>query len=533
MKYLYNLNSLSFKVKFSIVSAIFLVFGIFGAVMVSQQQQEIRSRAADGVCWGVGEDCDDTPSSPIIAGTTWYSDGTTSKSVTPGASITARASNVPSSVNGYQLVSGTSGGNINAPCSQNTTILNSAQVFSGSTGIIGNVGATVNLAVGDWHVCFKEVAPGVNTTTPLVLTVTSSGAPSSTPTPIPVVLPTPIPTTISDTIGTGNCATVNVSSGEDLIADDCTINSGFNGSIRGSRNIIKGGLGGAIGNIFGDNNLIQGGMNGTITGNGNEICGDLGGSINGNNNIIHGTLFRGGTDNGTGNLILPGTPCGYRPSPSPSPTSTPTPAPTRTPTPTPIPTSIPTATPTVTIGDTIFSFDLLLHGIGKGGDSVNPIGGNPNPLHPQRQITIEVLNTQNQIVLTKAGAVNFNSTNGNFTGSVNMGKVLSTGAYTIKIKSTQYLRRIVPGIQSITAGIANQLPQAVLVTGDITGPNGVADNALNILDYNIIIGCYSDFLPAASCTTENKLLADLGDDGKVNQFDYNLFLRELTNVTGQ
>jgi hypothetical protein len=31
----------------------------------------------------------------------------------------------------------------------------------------------------------------------------------------------------------------------------------------------------------------------------------------------------------------------------------------------------------------------------------------------------------------------------------------------------------------------------------------------------------------------NEVRADLTDDGNVNQFDYNLFIRELTNLGGQ
>jgi hypothetical protein len=49
----------------------------------------------------------------------------------------------------------------------------------------------------------------------------------------------------------------------------------------------------------------------------------------------------------------------------------------------------------------------------------------------------------------------------------------------------------------------------------------------------LLIGCYSDFSPAKSCTSANKLLTDLNDDGNVNQTDYNLFLREISVQNGQ
>lgn len=381
--------------------------------------------------------------------------------------------------------------------------------------------------------------------------------------------------------GTGNCSTFN-SSIDDLTSDNCTVPGGMNGSIFGNNNTIQGGLGGFPANITGNGNLIMGGMNGTIYGSGNEICGGLNGGINGNNNIIHGGV--GGPINGTGNQINFSGFCGVIRQPSQPPTATPTQSfgtckdgidnnqnelidggdpichtdgnqdnpnsydPTRnegpiTPTitvttpPTVPPTLPPSVGPTISTGPTItvvpgntsIKLTLLLHGLGKGGDSANPqSGGNPNPLHPQRSVKVEISNSQNQLVLTKEGTVNFNSTAGNFQGTVDLGSTLTTGVYSVRVKSTQFLRTLVPGIQNLTQGQLNQLPVTVLVNGDIN-----SDNTLNILDYNILMGCYSDFLPAPSCTPANKLLSDLDDDGDVNQFDYNLFLRELTNREGQ
>ncbi len=71
------------------------------------------------------------------------------------------------------------------------------------------------------------------------------------------------------------------------------------------------------------------------------------------------------------------------------------------------------------------------------------------------------------------------------------------------------------------------MPTVTMVAGDVNG-----DNSLNILDYNLLVGCYSDLLPAISCTQATKVKTDLNDNGDVNQFDYNLFLREITVQTG-
>lgn len=211
-------------------------------------------------------------------------------------------------------------------------------------------------------------------------------------------------------------------------------------------------------------------------------------------------------------------------------TTTPTPTPTTVAlTNTPVPTNTPIPTNTPVPGATKFALNLLLHGIGKGGDSVNANGtGNFNLTRPQRNASIEVYDSNNQLVLSKQGQVNFDNGTGSFKGVVDMGTALANGVYIIKVKLPQYLRTNVPGIQTIVSGSTNQIPTTTFITGDING-----DNTINILDYNVLMGCYSDFLPPVSCNDTDQPLADLTDDGEVNQFDYNLFLRELTSRGGQ
>ena len=95
------------------------------------------------------------------------------------------------------------------------------------------------------------------------------------------------------------------------------------------------------------------------------------------------------------------------------------------------------------------------------------------------------------------------------------------------IKTDYHLRKQVQGVQTITAGTVNTIPSVALVAGDILN-----ENVLNILDYNILIGCYSDLQAAVSCTPAQQVASDLNDDGYVNQDDYNLFLRELSTQPG-
>lgn len=182
----------------------------------------------------------------------------------------------------------------------------------------------------------------------------------------------------------------------------------------------------------------------------------------------------------------------------------------------------------ITSADTLTSYSILLHGIGAGGDNVSPnSGGNTNPLHPARTIIISVFDAQNQQVTNAQGTINYNSTNKNFQGSINL-VGLAPGYYIIKAKVPSFLGRQFAGIQTITSGQTLTLQSLTLISGDIN-----SDNKISILDYNALFDCFSELLPARNCTDSNKkLLADLTDDGNVNQFDYNLFLRELSVQAG-
>ncbi len=173
---------------------------------------------------------------------------------------------------------------------------------------------------------------------------------------------------------------------------------------------------------------------------------------------------------------------------------------------------------------TTLSLTLLLHGLGRGGDNVNPnSAGNMNPLRTSRNVSVELFNSSDQSAGIKQGSVIFNQSAGNFQGTVSLGTI-SQGTYTAKISSPHFLKKNLPGVLQITSGQTHTASPLPLTTGDSNG-----DNSLSVLDYNIILDCYSELTPAKNCASgEKKLSADLTDDGKINQFDYNLFLRELS-----
>lgn len=98
----------------------------------------------------------------VVAGSTWYSDGSRTKSGTVGATITARAAgampNIP-----YRLVLGT--GDATHACTTVVQVLNPAVIYAGPSGFIGATTGTVQagLSAGTYKLCFEDASPG-NTT---------------------------------------------------------------------------------------------------------------------------------------------------------------------------------------------------------------------------------------------------------------------------------------------------------------------------------------------------------------------------------
>lgn len=225
------------------------------------------------------------------------------------------------------------------------------------------------------------------------------------------------------------------------------------------------------------------------------------------------------------------------PTPTPSPTvpatPTPTPRPTATPTPssTPTPTLTPTSTPTPTpVPNTKVSItNLFLHLIGDGGDSLTPgPTGTPlvAPLTTTRNVFVELDTLTGTPVATSPAnnTVTYVSATGNFTGLVDMGKAVTAGSYKAKVWVPGFLHNALASSVSVTTGGTTTISQGIyLINGDIN-----QDNSIDLLDYNELIGCFSEFAPAASCTPAQKTATDINDDGKTNSSDYNGWLREYS-----
>lgn len=176
--------------------------------------------------------------------------------------------------------------------------------------------------------------------------------------------------------------------------------------------------------------------------------------------------------------------------------------------------------------DTTLSLNVLLHGIGAGGDNANPTNSslsNKTPLHATHDATIIVTDTNNVKVKEIDSTITYDPTTGSYKGSFELGTTFPAGKYLLKVAVDHYLHRLIPGVITLSANKNNILPTISLIAGDTD-----SNNKLDILDYNMIVDCYSDYLAPVACDASKKDATDLNDDGNVNQIDNNLFDRELS-----
>lgn len=193
-------------------------------------------------------------------------------------------------------------------------------------------------------------------------------------------------------------------------------------------------------------------------------------------------------------------------------------------------TSASTPTPTLASGTTTLSVSFCPHGLGNCGDNVSPIGGNTNPGHTLRNATVTILDGNNAIVQSTHGTVVYNSASNTFTGTIPLNPI-SSGHYLVILGMDGFLSKQAPGIVTITQGQNTTIPILSLVTGNTNN-----DSQLDLLDYNIIIGCFgTKYTDPALCTAQDAQLspgADVNDDGVVDGTDYNLFVREQSIQKG-
>jgi hypothetical protein len=107
-------------------------------------------------------------------------------------------------------------------------------------------------------------------------------------------------------------------------------------------------------------------------------------------------------------------------------------------------------------------------------------------------------------------------------GQFPLGTTFPTGVYTAKIKVNNALYRSLVGSMQITGGVTNAstiwtgTPRN-LISGDLNN-----DNTLGIIDWTYMIACVKN---EAACTSAIRGLADLNDNGSVDEIDVQILQR--------
>lgn len=104
----------------------------------------------------------------------------------------------------------------------------------------------------------------------------------------------------------------------------------------------------------------------------------------------------------------------------------------------------PTSPATGTGPTRTFALNLILHGIGSGGDVINPSGGNPNPQTVERGVQMQFFDSQNRPAGTATGVVTYDAASGTYKGTVSL--PLPAGSYTALVTTDNYIQSTPRGI---------------------------------------------------------------------------------------
>ncbi len=206
-----------------------------------------------------------------------------------------------------------------------------------------------------------------------------------------------------------------------------------------------------------------------------------------------------------------------------------------TPTFTITPTLTITPTPTNTPGRTFMNLTLGIDGIGT--TPRIPIGGNKNPDHTNRNLTIKLYNTNDNSKYAEffEHTFTYNPSSEKYESQIELLGVGQTGNYNLYVQGPRYLYSQYPGSVAINQGQTVNLNSQnfYMITGNINNSD-LSENRIDLMDYNVFISCsiYSQDTSACEQDPNNPENSDLDDNGIINEDDYTLFLKEFANQQG-
>lgn len=193
--------------------------------------------------------------------------------------------------------------------------------------------------------------------------------------------------------------------------------------------------------------------------------------------------------------------------PTPSPTTQP-PTPTQTQSQTPTPPSSPsTPSPTSSSSFEIKGVKFSLPGIGLASSD------NKFPIRSTRKVLATLYQSNGTKVTDTTKDFIYNSQTGLFESDLVFNSQ-QNASYYVTIKTDESLSKKL--ISDKTTSLA---------TGDL-----IKDNKMDISDYNLMISCYKGL---STCATDIRRLADLNDDGVIEEKDLNILQRAFSQGKGQ
>lgn len=200
--------------------------------------------------------------------------------------------------------------------------------------------------------------------------------------------------------------------------------------------------------------------------------------------------------------------------------------------------------PSPVTGAITFNLKFALHGLGIAGDNVvlrpSPCQrtgstgttnttclNNQKPVHNQRVVTVELIDGSGKVVGEMNGTVEYNNASGLFEGTGTLETPVAPGVYTFRASTPMFLKKKFSFAEEIQPGKTYSLPVVDLTSSDVDN-----DNRLTILDYNMIVSCYTFPQQPPKCSKEAAALVDVDDNGENNEFDVNLLTRDVAVLKG-
>ncbi len=171
------------------------------------------------------------------------------------------------------------------------------------------------------------------------------------------------------------------------------------------------------------------------------------------------------------------------------------------------------------------TLSIGLDGVGSVGDRVN--GASDRSTKNPRSPIQAIIHISDNKVDVAGGTISgvtltYDSASGRYNGTANIPTTI-TGAHDIRIQVPGHLIRKL----GVTTGAAQSLTDKNLIAGAIAGnPN------LGVVDHSILVACWLKGASDSGCGNHSQD-ADLNMDGRVDQLDYNLFLREFNGQDGE